>query len=83
MQHYDIDGNPVSLLKLIRAEPEWAQSQIITLRATISRLDALLTKARTYVEDAAEEPGDDYCFHAKRLLDKIDAAMAGGEHGDA
>lgn len=36
--YYDTDGNPVSLHKLIRMEPEWARNRILALEAQIEML---------------------------------------------
>ena len=31
-QYYDIDGNPVSLITLVKKEPEWAANRIRSMR---------------------------------------------------
>ena len=72
MQHYDIDGNPVSLSKLIRTEPEWAQSQIESLRATISRLKGELK----YIEIAIDDDELNLTNTAVECVLKLHASIA-------
>ena len=38
-EYRDIDNNPVSLLKLIKTEPEWAESRITFMEKRIKELE--------------------------------------------
>ncbi len=40
-EYHDVDGNPVTLHKLCRTEPEWAKNRIETLLTEIERLCAM------------------------------------------
>lgn len=57
MKYYDIDGNDVSLLQLIKKEPEWAErrmaiyeSDITMLRERIEQFERTLKKLDTPTE---------------------------------
>lgn len=51
--YHDAEGNPVSLDKLCRTEPEWAANCIRQLRR-IAEAAALVSSMSTYDEDADE-----------------------------
>lgn len=50
----DADGNPVSLERLVRIEPDWAASRSRADRARIAELEAQLAEQAGLVRDARE-----------------------------
>ena len=70
VQYHDIDGNPTTLYKLIRSEPEWAASRIQAQADDIKVLREALTEARTWVSGWAS---------ANYELGVIDKALAATE----
>jgi len=49
-QYFDIDGNPVTLHKLCKTEPEWAQSRIELMTKEIESLQAEIAQRDKVIE---------------------------------
>jgi len=81
-QYHDADGNPITLYRLVRAEPDWAASRIQAGEAAISQRDELLAAlklAEPLVERTVDISG--YKTHKeRRVLVAVRAAIAKAEH---
>lgn len=68
-QYYDFDGNPCSLDKLVRNEPEWAANQI-RHRDELLKVKENLQKTLTDIANMPEYDRDDAhrLRHKARLL---------------
>ena len=78
--YFDADGNPTTLYRLVRSEPDWAASRIKTGEQAIAHRDELL-KALKAFDVAAKESGSiiDFAGKALKLLTKARDAIEKAE----
>lgn len=50
-QYFDADGKPISLYKLVRSEPEWAQARVKAGEDAIKERDTYRELCDTLIED--------------------------------
>ena len=67
-KYHDINGNDISLYKLVRNEPEWAQSRIEN-SVPITALQKLINNSEIMVDDS---DGCIYCVKSTDLQKLID-----------
>jgi len=54
-KYYDAEGNPTSLEKLVKSEPEWACSVIRQLKSQTQELDMKLRKTEKELDKLMEK----------------------------
>jgi hypothetical protein len=59
--YHDIDGNPVTLPKLCKTEPEWAANQITDLKERNALLEEMLGRWSQY-----DKLSEDYAARLRR-----------------
>ena len=56
-KYYDDAGNPTSLYKFVRSEPDWAQSRIETMGNEINQQQKLIDKLTTALKEIKKVAG--------------------------
>ena len=80
--HYDIDGNPTTLEKLVRTEPEWAANRIRQMRAERGATLSLLKEIRQSLDTvSAAQLGDDLYRELCSTIDYLEKSSGNITHG--